>query len=51
MTGREEVDRWYSLHLRPIVARAAARGVIEPARAAAFELAMADLVRPQRLGE
>jgi hypothetical protein len=50
-TGREELERWYSLHLRPKVARAAEERVIEPARAAAFELTMAELVRPHRLIE
>jgi hypothetical protein len=50
-TGQEELERWYSLHLRPKVARAAEERVIEPARAAAFELTMAELLRPHRLIE
>jgi hypothetical protein len=50
-TGQEELERWYSLHLRPKVVRAAERRLIEPARAAAFELAMAEFVRPRRLIE
>jgi hypothetical protein len=48
ITGRAELERWYRLELRPKVARAAERRAIDPARAAAFELAMAALVRPGR---
>jgi hypothetical protein len=48
MTGREELERWCSLHLRPRVARAAERRVIEPMQAAAFELTMAAFVCPHR---
>lgn len=47
-TGREELERWYSIHLRPKVARAAEQRLIDPVQASAFELAMAELVRPRR---
>jgi hypothetical protein len=45
---RAEFERWYRLDLRPKVARAAERRAIDPAQAAAFDLAMAALVRPGR---
>jgi hypothetical protein len=44
-SGRLELERWYRLELRPKVVRAAERGAIEPQQAAAFELAMAALIR------
>jgi uncharacterized protein YciW len=47
-TERAELERWYSLHLRPKVARAAEERVIDPAQAAAFEARMAELIRPPR---
>jgi hypothetical protein len=48
ISKREELDRWYCLHLRPMVARAAEQSLIDPVQAAAFELAMAELVSPRR---
>jgi hypothetical protein len=42
--ARTELERWYSLDLRPKLARAADRRAIDPAQAAAFELAMAELI-------
>jgi hypothetical protein len=46
--GREELERWYALHLRPKVARAAAQRLIDPVQAADLELAMAELLRTDR---
>jgi hypothetical protein len=44
-TGLLELERWYRLELRPKVLRAAERRAIDPRQAAAFELAMAALIR------
>lgn len=45
MTGRDELELWYRINLRPKIAGAAERRAIDPAQAAELELTMAALIR------